>query len=165
MTIRVTSFPVLAASFSIALCLSGPGAHAADTARQTITRAGTQAPTIGDAARFEGNVRVDPLTPGNAGINVSTAYVTFEPGARSAWHTHPAGQYLVVTAGAGLTQEWGQPVQQLRVGDVVWCPPDVKHWHGASATGAMTHIAITSAAPGKSVTWMEKVSDARYQSR
>jgi len=160
-----TTFRARASGLGLALCATAVGAHAADLARQVITRASTQAPVQGDAARFDGKVRVDPLAQGNAHINASSAYVTFEPGARSAWHTHPAGQFLIVTAGNGLTQEWGQPVQPLRVGDVVWCPPDVKHWHGAAPTSAMTHLALTSAVPGKSVTWMEKVSNAQYSSR
>lgn len=140
------------------------GAGAAEmTAVQSITKAGTVASTFGPAEYFTGRARVDMLTPANADINASSAYVTFEPGARSAWHTHPKGQYLIVTAGAGLTQEWGQPIQQLRPGDVVWCPPGVKHWHGAAPGTALTHIALTGAANGKSVEWMEKVSDEQYQ--
>ncbi len=129
---------------------------------QHITRAGAQAPVYGAAENFTGRVRVDPLFTVNEHINASLAYVTFEPGARSAWHTHPAGQRLVVTAGEGLTQEWGKPVQTIRVGDVVWCPPGVKHWHGATPSASMTHLAMSGTANGKSVTWMEKVSDAQY---
>lgn len=141
-------------------------AHAqASAPAQTIQRAGAQAPSFGPAASFDGRVRVDPLTPTTADINAASAYVTFEPGARSAWHTHPKGQYLIVTSGVGLTQQWNQPVQELRAGDVVWCPPGVKHWHGAVPTSAMTHLALTGAQDGKSVTWMEKVSDAQYNHR
>lgn len=136
---------------------------AENTSAQTITKAGTVASTFGPAEYFTGRARFDMLTPANADINASSAYVTFEPGARSAWHTHPKGQYLIVTAGAGLTQEWGKPIQQLRPGDVVWCPPGVKHWHGAAPGTALTHIALTGAADGKSVDWMEKVSDEQYQ--
>ena len=88
--------------------------------------------------------------------------MTFEPGARSAWHTHPAGQRLVVTNGVGLTQAWGKPVQTIRAGDTVVCPPGVKHWHGAAPTTAMTHLAITGQVDGKTVTWLEKVSDDHY---
>ena len=91
--------------------------------------------------------------------------VTFEPGARSAWHTHPAGQRLVVISGVGLTQEWGKPVQVIRPGDVVWCPPGVKHWHGAASATAMTHLAVTGTVDGKNVKWMEKVSDEQYNAR
>jgi len=130
---------------------------------QQISRAGTQPPTDGPSEYFTGRVRVEPLSPADGDINASTAYVTFEPGARSAWHTHPKGQRLIVTAGLGLTQEWGRPVQEIRPGDVVWCPPGVKHWHGAAPTTAMTHLAVTGTADGKSVSWMEKVSDADYR--
>ena len=132
---------------------------------QQITRAGEQASVTGPADNFTGRVRVDPLTAANATLNTSTAYVTFEPGARSAWHTHPAGQYLVVTAGVGRTQEWGKPVQELRPGDVVWCPPGVKHWHGAAPSTAMTHMAITGTKNGSNVSWMEKVSDEQYPAK
>ena len=139
------------------------GAALSASAEQIVTKAGTVASAAGPAEYFTGRARVDRLTPANADITASTAYVTFEPGARSAWHTHPKGQYLIVTAGAGLTQEWGKPIQQLRPGDVVWCPPGVKHWHGAASTTAMTHIAVTGTANGTSVEWMEKVSDEQYQ--
>jgi quercetin dioxygenase-like cupin family protein len=134
-------------------------------AGQRITPAGTQPSAVGPADFFTGRVRVDPLYPANADINASGGLVTFEPGARSAWHTHPKGQYLVVTAGVGRTQEWGKPVQEIRPGDVVWCPPGIKHWHGAAPTTAMTHMAITGTADGKNVNWMEKVSDEQYNAR
>ncbi|MCX7671741.1 MAG: cupin domain-containing protein [Anaerolineae bacterium] len=129
---------------------------------QSITRAGEQAPAAGPADFFTGRVRVDPVWPADGSINASGAWVTFQPGARSAWHTHPAGQRLVVVSGVGLTQEWGKPVQVIRPGDVVWCPPGVKHWHGASPTTAMTHLAVTGTVDGKNVSWMEKVSDEYY---
>ncbi|MCA1323778.1 cupin domain-containing protein [Herbaspirillum sp. alder98] len=137
---------------------------AANEPGQQVAPAGTQPAASGPADFFTGRVRVDPLYKANEQINASGAYVTFEPGARSAWHTHPAGQYLVVTAGIGYTQEWGKSVRQLRAGDVVWCPPDVKHWHGAAPTTAMTHMAITGNRNGRAVDWMEKVSDEHYQS-
>lgn len=130
-----------------------------------ITPAGSVPSAAGPAEYFTGRARVDPLSPANEHINASTAYVTFEPGARSAWHTHPQGQYLIVTAGAGLTQQWGGPVRPLRPGDVVWCPPGVKHWHGAAPATAMTHIAVTGTRDGKNVQWLEKVSDEQYPSR
>ena len=131
-----------------------------------ITRAGSQPSARGSADYFTGAVRVDPMFPATAPSRVSGGHVTFEPGARSAWHTHPRGQRLVVMSGAGLTQEWGKPVQPLRPGDVVWCPPGVKHWHGAAPTTAMTHLAVTGSEPdGRNVTWMEKVSDEQYASR
>ena len=157
--------------FGIATCaavsLAGAGEQHAHSpaASQQIVRAGAQASVAGPTDYFTGRVRVDPLSQANVDINASTAYVTFEPGARSAWHTHPKGQYLVVTAGVGLTQEWGKPVQEIRPGDVVWCPPSVKHWHGAAPATAMTHIAVTATADGKNVDWMEKVSDAQYNTR
>jgi len=134
-------------------------------AQQEITRAGTQASVAGPAEFFTGRVRVDPVWPVSDGINASGGQVTFEPGARSAWHTHPAGQRLVVMSGVGLTQEWGKPVQVIRPGDVVWCPPGVKHWHGAAPTTAMSHLAVTGTAGGRNVTWMEKVSDEQYNAR
>jgi len=152
-------------------CLAVLHAGAAETASaqgnsaaraQEITRAGTQASTVGPADYFTGRVRVDPVWPADDHLTASGGMVTFEPGARSAWHTHPAGQRLVVMSGAGLTQEWGKPVQMLRPGDVVWCPPGVKHWHGASLTTAMTHLAVTGSLEGKNVNWMEKVSDDQY---
>ena len=132
---------------------------------QQITPAGSQPSAAGPAEYFTGRVRVDPVWPADAGINASGAYVTFEPGARSAWHTHPAGQRLVVMSGVGLTQEQGKPVQVIRPGDVVWCPPDVKHWHGAAPGTAMTHLAVTGTLDGRNVTWMEKVSDEQYHAR
>jgi 4-carboxymuconolactone decarboxylase len=126
------------------------------------TLVGGRASTVAPMDHFTGRARVAPLFPADADINASGAYVTFEPGARSAWHTHPAGQRLVVTSGVGLTQEWGKPVLEIRPGDVVWCPPGVKHWHGAAPTITMTHLAVTGSVDGKSVTWMEKVTDVQY---
>lgn len=157
----------------IAVCAAAPFASAAGLvdsaneplAAQQISRAGTQASAAGPADYFSGRVRVDPLFPASSQINASGAYVTFEPGARSAWHTHPAGQRLVVVSGMGLTQEWGKPVQEIRPGDVVVCPPGVKHWHGAAPTTAMTHLAVTGAVDGKSVEWMEKVTDGPYNAQ
>lgn len=127
-----------------------------------ILPAGSQNSVAGPAANFTGIVRVDPLFPANKEINVSAAYVTFEPGARSAWHVHPAGQRLIVTSGVGLTQEAGKPVQVIRPGDVVLCPAGVRHWHGAAPNSAMTHLAITGNVEGKNVEWMEKVTDEQY---
>jgi quercetin dioxygenase-like cupin family protein len=127
-----------------------------------IARAGSQASAKGPAQNFTGSVRVDPLFAPHAPSTASGAAVTFAPGARSAWHTHPAGQVLVVTAGVGRVQQWGGPVQEIRPGDVVWTPPGVKHWHGATPTTALTHIAIQDAVNGKNVEWLEKVSDEQY---
>lgn len=148
----------------LGLALSAATPLAADAAQQ-ITRAGSQATSIGSAENFTGNVRVAPLFAGDADINASAAYVTFAPGARSAWHTHPAGQRLVVVSGVGRTQEWGKPVQEIHPGDVVVCPPGVKHWHGAAPASAMTHMAVTGAVDGKTVDWLEKVADAQYDAR
>lgn len=129
---------------------------------QMITRSQDQTSTAGSPDTFTGEVRVDTLFPADATAPYSGAYVTFQPGARSAWHTHPAGQRLVVTEGAGRTQLWDGPLQEIRAGDVVWCPPGVKHWHGAAPDSAMTHMALTSVRDGQGVTWLEKVSDQHY---
>jgi quercetin dioxygenase-like cupin family protein len=137
----------------------------APAATQEITRAGAQASAAGPAEYFTGRVRVDPVWAADANINTSGAWVTFEPGARSAWHTHPAGQRLVVLLGVGLTQESGKPVQVIRPGDVIACPPGVKHWHGAGPTTAMTHLAVIGTAGGNNVNSMEKVSDEQYNAR
>jgi quercetin dioxygenase-like cupin family protein len=107
-------------------------------------------------------VRIDPLFQAPAPARFQCARVTFEPGARTAWHTHPLGQSLVVTCGCGWTQTEGGRVEEIRAGDVIWCPPNVRHWHGGTATTAMTHIAIQEALDGKVVTWMEKVTDEQY---
>lgn len=165
MVIRIWRILPLAVTLLAGLAQAQSQQPAATAPAQRIIKSGTVASVAGPAENFTGRVRVDPLTATNESINTSTAYVTFEPGARSAWHTHPAGQYLVVTAGAGLTQEWGKTVQELRAGDVVWCPPGVKHWHGAGPTTALTHIAVTGSQAGKSVQWQEKVTDEQYQSR
>ena len=128
-----------------------------------IKRIGSQASAKGPPEYFTGAVRIDPLFQASEPARMLCASVTFEPGARTAWHTHPLGQTLIVTAGCGLVQSWGGPVREIRPGDVVWCPPDEKHWHGARATTAMTHIAIVERLNGKAVDWMEKVSDEQYQ--
>ena len=126
-----------------------------------ITRSGSQTSSTGPAEYFTGDVRIDPLFADNESAPYAGAYVTFPPGARSAWHTHPAGQRLIVTHGVGRTQQWGGPVEEIGVGDVVWCPPGVKHWHGASPTSAMTHDALTGVRYGQNVEWPE-VSDEQY---
>jgi len=127
-----------------------------------IARAGSQASSKDPAANFTGAVRVDPLFQPKEPSRTAAAYVTFEPGARSAWHTHPAGQTLVVTSGVGRVQRWGGKVEEIRAGDVIWTPPGVKHWHGAAPTVAMTHLAIQETAGGKVVEWMEQVGDEQY---
>ncbi len=155
--------PAHTALLGAALSVAAPFADAGETPTQQITRAGAQASVAGPAETFVGQVRVDPLFPANDDVQAASAYVTFEPGARSAWHTHPAGQRLVVTSGVGLTQEWGKPVQQIQAGDVVVCPAGVKHWHGAAPHSAMTHLTVTGVAGGKSVDWLEQVTDDQYR--
>lgn len=127
-----------------------------------IKRNGTQPSAKGPAENFTGSVRIDPLFSAPAPARASGAKVTFEPGARSAWHTHPLGQTLIVTSGLGWTQVEGGKKEEIRPGDVIWCPPNTRHWHGATPTTTMTHIAIQEALDGKVVTWMEKVSDEQY---
>jgi quercetin dioxygenase-like cupin family protein len=131
--------------------------------KMDIKRAGSQPSGKGPAEYFTGTVRVDPLFSAPAPARVVGASVTFEPGARTAWHTHPLGQTLIVTAGCGRAQRWGGPIEEIRPGDVVWIPPSEKHWHGAAPTTAMTHFAIQEQLDGKTVDWMEKVSDEQYQ--
>ena len=130
-----------------------------------IKRVGSQPSTRGAAEYFTGTVRVDPLFQAPAPARVVAATVTFEPGARTAWHTHPLGQTLIVIAGSGCVQRSGGPIEEIRPGDVVWIPPGEKHWHGASATTAMTHIAVQEQLDGKAVEWLEQVSDDQYQGR
>ena len=130
-----------------------------------IKRAGTQPSGKGPSDWFTGTVRVDPLFEAPEPARVRGAHVTFEPGARTAWHTHPLGQTLIVTSGLGRVQRWGGPVEEIRPGDVVFFEPEEKHWHGASRTVAMTHIAIQEALHGKVVDWMEKVSDEQYDGK
>jgi len=127
-----------------------------------IKRNGSQPSGKGPAEYFTGTVRIDPLFEAPGPGRVHGASVTFEPGARTAWHTHPLGQTLIVTAGCGWTQCWGGPIEEIRSGDVISCPPGVKHWHGAAPTTAMTLIAIQEALDGKVVDWMEKVTDEQY---
>ncbi len=128
-----------------------------------IKRSGSQPSSKGQAEYFTGNVRIDPLFQAPAPARVSVASVTFEPGARTAWHTHPLGQTLIVTAGCGLVQSWERSIEKILPGDVIWAPPGEKHWHGATATTTMTHISIVEQLDGKSADWMEKVSDEQYQ--
>ncbi len=133
-----------------------------ETPTVTVARAGSQASYAGPAEWFTGTVRVDPLFVAPAPGTVSGALVTFEPGARTDWHTHPAGQMLVVTAGCGRVQQEGHAMQEIRPGDVVTIPANVRHWHGAAPTAAMSHIAVQEQRDGSAVTWMEKVSEAQY---
>jgi quercetin dioxygenase-like cupin family protein len=126
-------------------------------------RAGSQPSGKGPGEWFTGAVRIDPLFGPPDPARVAGALVTFEPGARTAWHTHPLGQTLIVTAGCGWAQRECGPVEEIRPGDVVWFPPGEKHWHGATATTGMSHIAIQEKLDGKAVEWMEQVSDAQYR--
>jgi quercetin dioxygenase-like cupin family protein len=127
-----------------------------------ITRSGTLPSAKGPTEWFTGTVRIDPLFAPESGARTAGNAVTFEPGARTAWHTHRLGQVLIVTAGAGRVQRDGGPIEEIRPGDVVWFEPGEKHWHGASPTTAMTHLAIQEALDGTAVTWLEQVSDAEY---
>jgi quercetin dioxygenase-like cupin family protein len=136
--------------------------HQASSQAIAIARSGSQPSRSGPAQNFTGAVRIDPLFDVKDPARTSGAYVTFEPRARTAWHTHPLGQTLIVTAGAGRVQRWGDPVEQIRPGDVVWIPPGQKHWHGASATTALTHLAIQETTGATNVQWMEHVTDEQY---
>lgn len=130
-----------------------------------IKRSGTRASGKGDAEHFAGEVLVDPLNTASEPARVACAAVTFESGARTNWHSHPLGQTLVVVAGAGRVQKWGETVQEIHAGDVVCAPPGEKHWHGAATTTSVTHIAIQEVQDGKSADWMGKVSDEQYAGR
>ncbi len=128
-----------------------------------IKRRGSQPSTKGSEENFTGNVRVDPMNTASHPARMSVASVTFEPGARTAWHSHPFGQTLIVTAGSGRVQQWGGKVEEINPGDVVWIPPAEKHWHGAAPDSPMKHISIVENLDGKSADWMEKVSEEQYQ--
>ncbi|HVZ39966.1 MAG TPA: cupin domain-containing protein [Candidatus Kapabacteria bacterium] len=130
-----------------------------------IRRNGSRPSGRGPEEYFTGTVRIDPLFETEEPARAAGACVTFEPGARTAWHTHPLGQTLIVTFGLGWVQREGEPVQEIRPGDVVWIPPGERHWHGATATTAMTHIAVQERLGGRTVDWMEKVGDEQYMGR
>ena len=130
-----------------------------------ITRDGSQPSGKGPGDWFTGDVRIDSLFQAADPARVAGATVTFEPGARTAWHTHPLGQTLIVTSGVGRAQRWGGPIEDIRPGDVVWFAPSEKHWHGASPTTAMTHLAVHERLDGKNVDWMEHVTDEQYRGR
>lgn len=142
-------------------------AHASSTAMSgqtvSVSKNGSRPSQKGPADYFTGSVRIDPLFDPQAPARAGSAWVTFEPGARTAWHTHPGGQRLVVTAGLGWVQQWGGRTGEIRPGDVVWIPPGVKHWHGATPTTAMSHIAIQEVVEGKVVDWMEHVTNEQYR--
>lgn len=128
-----------------------------------IRRNGSQSSILGPEENFTGRVRIDWLFPAAEPSRVTSALVAFEPGARTAWHTHPLGQTLIVISGCGWTQCWGEPKEEIRAGDVIWCPPGHKHWHGGTPTTAMSHIAVQEALDGKAVDWLEHVTDAQYR--
>jgi quercetin dioxygenase-like cupin family protein len=151
--IAATTFPVVRA------WAATPGGE------MEIKRSGSQPSAKGPAEWFTGTVRIDPLFDTSLPARGNGASVTFEPGARTAWHTHPLGQTLIVTSGLGRAQRWGAPIEEIRPGDVVWIPPGEKHWHGASPTTAMTHIAIQEKLDGKPVDWLEHVSAEQYEGR
>ena len=160
--LRVALVPVL---FAAAAAQAGTGSDEMVSKAQTVSKSGSEASFKGPEQFFTGNVNVYMSFSPTAELPASGAFVIFEPGARSAWHTHPAGQTLIVISGAGLTQEWGQPVVEIHPGDVIRCPAGVKHWHGAAPGSAMTHLAITGDVNGKNVDWMEKVTDEQYRGK
>ena len=165
MSWRVTTVPSLLMLLSVSAAAGMTNVatrHQASSQPIAIARSGSQPSRSGPAQNFTGSVRIDPLFDAKEPSRTSGAYVTFEPRARTAWHTHPLGQTLVVTAGAGRVQRWGDPVEEIRSGDVVWIPPGQKHWHGASATTALTHLAIQETTGGTNVQWMEHVTDEQY---
>lgn len=168
---RRNPMKLLSLLFMSCLLVSGTGfaasVHAGEQASrgQTVIPAGSRPSSFASGEHFTGKVRVDPAFRMQSPARAYGAYVTFKPGARTDWHTHPLGQTLIVTFGTGLTQEWGGPVKVIRQGDVVMCPPGVRHWHGAAPDAAMTHLAIGEHLDGKSVEWMEKVSEEQYRSR
>jgi quercetin dioxygenase-like cupin family protein len=169
MVLSLSLVPVGLAGETQGRSSSGSGApqeaSSDETRTMKVTRSGSQAPQRGPAEYFTGSVRVVPLFAANEPSRTTGASVTFEPGARSAWHTHPLGQTLIVTAGTGWIRQEGGERQEIKPGDVVWTPPGVKHWHGATATESLTHIAIQEALDGKNVVWLEKVSDEHYRGR
>ena len=160
-------FTILALALSLlfsasSLAQQASAAELSSDSQIVVTHAKTQAAYQGPEQYFTGSVRVEPLFSANKETAYSGAYVTFDAGARTAWHTHPTGQRLLITAGAGFVQEWGQPMIAVKAGDIVWFPPGVKHWHGASLTSSMTHLALTGIENNKSAAWLEKVSNEEY---
>ncbi|MGH6807355.1 MAG: (R)-mandelonitrile lyase [Ensifer adhaerens] len=149
-------------AITVALALSATTAFAEPDRSVSVTRAGSQAPATGPSENFTGSVKVESRFQATQPARVSGGLVTFEAGARTAWHTHPLGQTLIVTSGSGRVQHWGGAIQEIGLGDTVWIPPGVKHWHGASPEAGMSHIAISETLDGKSVEWLEYVSDEQY---
>ncbi len=161
---KLLSATVLSLFLLASPCLSQV-ASAQNSQTINITRRGSQQSSKASAQNFTGSVRIEPVFDAHDPSRSTGGRVTFEPGARTAWHTHPLGQTLIITAGTGLIQQWGGPIEEIREGDVVWIPPGIKHWHGATPRTAMTHIAIQELLNGKNVEWMEKVSDEQYGNR
>lgn len=153
----------LLAASTLILSMSAPAAIAETEEKLKIQRSGSLPSRPGPEDYFTGQVRIDAPFAGTEPARVGGATVTFEPGARTAWHTHPLGQTLIVTQGRGWIQVWGDPIQEMNQGDIVWIPEGVKHWHGATPETAMTHIAIAESLNGSPVDWMEKVSDEQYR--
>lgn len=160
--LKMTLIPVL---FAAATVQARSGNEEMVSKTQTVSKSGSQDSFKGAEQFFTGNVNVYPLFSPTAELPASGAFVIFDAGARSAWHTHPAGQTLIVISGTGLTQEWGKPVVEIHPGDVIRCPVGVRHWHGAVPGSAMTHLAITGDVNGKNVDWLEKVTDEQYQGK
>lgn len=152
---------LLVVTLALSTCFTNIG-FASQVEHQVIVKNGANASIQGAETIFTGNVRVDPMFSNIDNREISGAYVTFEPQARSAWHTHPKGQILMVTQGQGLTQEWGKPIEIINPGDIVWCPPGIKHWHGGGYKTSMTHISLCEAVNGINVNWLEKVTDEQY---
>lgn len=150
------------AALALALVASSAAVSGAYAQSMEITRADERAGTLGSEEYFTGTAYVEPVFPAKEPFVVNAGQVTFLPGARSAWHTHPAGQMLVVTSGTGWVQERGEEKQMMQAGDVIWCPPGVEHWHGATDTTAVTHLAVQQFADGENVVWGEHVTDAEY---
>lgn len=148
---------------TIILSMLAPAAFAETEKQMKIQRSGSQPSRPGPEDYFTGKVRIDAPFSGSEPARVGGATVTFEPGARTAWHTHPLGQTLIITQGRGWIQMWGDEIQEMNQGDIVWIPEDVKHWHGATPDTAMTHIAIAESLNGSPVDWLEQVNDAQYQ--
>jgi 4-carboxymuconolactone decarboxylase len=165
----VAIIPLLGSGNALAQSASPPASNATQIAQpqdsQTIkiTRSGSQPSSQGTDEHFTGSVRIEPLFTENPPEHMSGSSITFESGARTAWHKHAFGQILIVTAGKGWVQQWGNEIQEIRPGDVVWIPPGVKHWHGATSSTSMTHIAVQESLNGRTVEWMEKVTDEQYR--
>lgn len=153
---------ILAAVTALSMLTTAAVTAAAVESHQEIYANGNNASVSINNDFFTGVARMEPLFHDD---EISSAYVTFNPGVRTNWHYHPKGQLLIVTYGSGLTQELGQPIREIKAGDVIWCPPGVMHWHGGGYQTAMTHLAVTKIADGKTVTWLNKVTDAEYNGR